>query len=343
MSNSLHYPYGEPRASGLLKASTADFVVDEVLGFSPSGEGEHLFLLIEKTGLSSFELIDRVASDFNLKPRDIGYSGLKDKQAVTRQWISLYLPGQMRGFQMPTVSEYRVLDYGWHNKKLKSGSHRANIFEVVIRDVNSFDDNSLQQIESIKTAGMANYFGQQRFGEQADNVDRAMRVFANPHKARKLGRNKRGLYISALRSHLFNQILNRRIENGNWSEPLAGDVFMLRGSRSIFTAALDDEIYSRYREFDISSTASLAGEGDSQLDDLAKNIEDEVYAENADILACLCRLKVKQQMRSLRVVVGEFDVAHDSENRLLTIRARLPRGSYFTTLLSHFIETSQNA
>ena len=72
-----------------------DFRVDEVLGFIPSGEGEHLFLKIEKSNLTSFDLIDRVASDFGLKPRDIGYSGLKDKQAITRQWLSLHLPGQM--------------------------------------------------------------------------------------------------------------------------------------------------------------------------------------------------------------------------------------------------------
>ena len=343
MSMSLHYPYGEPRASGLLKASAADFIVDEFLGFSPSGEGEHLFLQIEKTGLSSFELIDRVANDFNLKPRDIGYSGLKDKQAVTRQWLSLYLPGQMRGFQMPRVSEYRILDYGWHNKKLKSGSHRANIFEVVIRDVNLFDDGSLQQIESIKNEGMANYFGQQRFGEQSDNVARAMQVFANPRKTRKLSRNKRSLYISALRSQLFNQILSRRIENGYWFEPVTGDVFMLAGSRSVFTAALDEEIFSRYREFDISSTASMAGEGDSQLTGPAKMIEDEVFAENADLLTCLCRLKVKQQMRPLRVRVQGLEVEHDKVGNTLTIRVKLPRGSYFTTLLNHFVETRQGS
>ena len=191
-------------------------------------------------------------------------------------------------FEMPLVEDYLVHDHVWHHKKLKPGTHHANVFEVVIRDVKAFDEMSLKQIENCQNVtGMANYFGQQRFGVQADNVARALQVFANPRKTRKLSRSKKSLYISALRSHLFNQILSRRIESDYWTEPMTGDVFMLAGSQSIFTATLDAEISSRYREFDISSTASLAGVGDSRLDGLAKEIEDDVYAENVDIVSCL--------------------------------------------------------
>jgi len=341
MNDNLHYPYSRPLASGLLKFRPEDFRVDEILGFLPSGEGEHLFLRIEKSNLTTFDLIDRVATDFNLKQRDVGYSGLKDKQAITRQWLSLHLPGKMRDFQMPPVDGYQVLDQGWNHKKLKPGTHCANTFEVIIRDVAVFDDQSLKQIESIKKEGMANYFGQQRFGEQADNVKRALQVFANPRKTRKLTRSKKSLYISALRSHLFNQILSRRIENGHWLEPLPGDVFMLAGSRSVFSSALNDEIISRYREFDISSTASLAGEGDNQISGLAKEIEDIIYADNTDALECLYRLKAKQQMRALRVKVEDFHVEFNGDDQTLVIQARLPRGCYFTTLLNHFINTDQ--
>ena len=88
------YPYGKPVISGLLKSAPEDFKVTENLGFEPRGEGEHLFLWIEKSMLTTHDLIERVASDFLVKARDIGYSGLKDKNAVTRQWLSLYLPGK---------------------------------------------------------------------------------------------------------------------------------------------------------------------------------------------------------------------------------------------------------
>ncbi len=341
MSDKLRYPYGRPLTGGLLKIRPEDFRVDEHLGFIPSGDGEHLFLHIEKTNLTTFDLVDRVARDFDLKQRDIGYSGLKDKQAVTRQWLSLQLPGQMRDFQMPSMNGYQVLDQGWHHRKLKPGTHCANTFEVVIRDISDFNELSLQQIELIKREGMANYFGQQRFGEQADNVSRALRVFTNPRKTRKLSRSKKSLYISALRSYLFNQILSRRIENDLWSEPVPGDIFMLAGSRSIFTAAIDEEVYRRYQEFDISSTASLVGEGNNQLSGQAKEIEDTVCADNTDIIECLHRLKAKQQMRSLRVKVEGFDVRHKRQEQILMIQARLPRGCYFTTLLNHFINTCQ--
>ena len=211
MSALLLYPYGTPEISGVIKTSAADFLVDEILGFEPSGEGEHLFLKIEKTGLSTHELIDQIALDFNIKPRDVGYSGLKDKHAITRQWLSLHLAGQMQSMKIPETSSYKILAQGWHAKKLKPGSHRSNRFEVVIREVDSFGEITRQQIASIREKGMANYFGQQRFGVSDDNVNRALQVFANARKTRKLSRTRKGIYLSALRSELFNQILSARI------------------------------------------------------------------------------------------------------------------------------------
>ena len=90
----LPYPYGNAAISGVVKASPDDFRVDEELGFEPGGEGEHLLLRVEKRGLSTPELVSRLASDYGLHPRHIGYSGLKDKQALTTQWLSLHLPGR---------------------------------------------------------------------------------------------------------------------------------------------------------------------------------------------------------------------------------------------------------
>ena len=109
MSGKPLYPYGKPVISGLLKSQAEDFKVSENLGFEPTGEGEHLFLWIEKSMLTTHELIECVARDFSLKARDVGYSGLKDKFAVTRQWLSLYLPGQMKRLELPDISKYNLL------------------------------------------------------------------------------------------------------------------------------------------------------------------------------------------------------------------------------------------
>ncbi len=339
MNTPLCYPYGEPVASGRLKTNPEDFLVDEELGFEPAGEGEHLLLQIEKKRLTTHELIDRVARDFGIKTRDIGYNGLKDKMAVTRQWLSLHMPGQMHNAINRNPQDYAILRQAWHDRKLRPGTHRFNRFEVLLREVNRLDEKTIRQIESIKTCGMANYFGQQRFGSESDNVRRALQVFSNARKTRKLSRNKKGVYLSALRSELFNQILSKRIEASIWQAPLEGDVFMLAGSQSIFQEKLNDEIVNRYRQFDISSTASLYGKGADKLCHCALEIEQQVYQDNPEICQCLLAQDAKRQMRALRVIVKDFSFDYDSDNKQLRLKAALPRGCYFTTLLDHFIDT----
>lgn len=341
MAIKLAYPYGAALINGLVKDRASDFKVTEELGFQPAGEGEHLFLFIEKSMMTTHELIERVADDFSIKPRDVGYCGLKDKLAVTRQWLSLYLPGQMHSLKLPGISDYRLLDHKWHSKKLRPGTHRSNHFEVIVRNVESMPETTRHQLDMIQQQGMANYFGEQRFGRQADNVEQALSAFGNPRRARKLSRSKKSLYLSALRSFLFNQVLSRRIEQGIWDKPVAGDVFMLSGSQSIFYEPINDELLERYNCQDISSTISLYGAGNRILQSQALEIEDAVLAEFEAIGQCLLQAKAKLQMRAARVAVVDLGVEFDQIERSLYLEVRLPRGSYFTTLLEHFIDTGR--
>jgi tRNA pseudouridine13 synthase len=338
MSAKCLYPYGKPDVSGLLKSSPEDFIVTENLGFKPCGEGEHLFLWIEKSMMTTHDLIDWVAKDFSIKSRDIGHSGLKDKIALTRQWLSLYLPGMMNQLQLPAVSEYKILGHAWHNKKLRPGTHRSNHFEVFIRNVAAVPEVCWQQLEMIRRQGMANYFGRQRFGMRGDNFERALQAFSSPGRARKLSRNKRSLYISALRSSLFNSILSHRIEQGHWESPIEGDVFMLNGSHSIFYEPINDRLLERFTQRDLSSTISLYGSGNRLLQNEALELEDLVFARNESVLHCLIEQKAKLQMRATRVSVDGLQVQHDSLDESLRIEVTLPRGSYFTTLLEHFVD-----
>ena len=337
MITSLCYPYGESNAKGRIKQFPEDFRVDESLGFEPTGEGEHLWLNLRKTGQTTQELIEQLARDFNIKARDIGYSGLKDKQAVTSQWVSLHLAGQMHSVTMPEDTSYEILSQAWHLKKLKSGTHKSNSFDVLIRDVEGFDNNTEQKIESLKQYGMANYFGQQRFGMRDDNVSQALQIFANARKTRKLSRNRKGIYLSSLRSALFNQILNARIVKKIWQEPVEGDVFMLSGSHSMFQERLSNEILERYAGFDLSSTASLFGQGEARLNAKAAEIELEIIEQNIEIANCLLAQKINRQMRSVRIQVKQLEVDYQANENTLRVRAELPRGSYFTTLLCHFL------
>ncbi|MBT8437940.1 MAG: tRNA pseudouridine(13) synthase TruD [Gammaproteobacteria bacterium] len=332
------YPYGPPVTAGILKSRPSEFRVSEELGFEPSGEGEHLFLLVEKEGLGTHELISRVARDYSLDPGLIGYSGLKDKHALTRQWLSLHRPGKKPPAELFQGDGYRVLRQASHNRKLRPGTHRYNSFEVYLREVSEFPDQTRQQISAVTRQGFANYFGRQRFGRQQDNVAQALEQLPG----RRLKRSRKSILLSSLRSHLFNLILARRISLGHWDLPLEGDVFMLRGSRSIFSETLDARLIERFQALDISSTASLYGCGQVLLTGQPQAIEAQVFADCDAITRCLDQHGARLQMRALRAVVDNFSYDYDAENQSLLLKLDLPAGCYVTNVLDHFI-TLQDA
>ncbi|MDH3630511.1 MAG: tRNA pseudouridine(13) synthase TruD [Gammaproteobacteria bacterium] len=330
----LVYPYGQPVTAGILKSKPNDFRVCEELGFEPSGEGEHLFLLVEKEGLSTHELISRVASDYSLDPRLIGYSGLKDKHALTRQWLSLHMPGKKPPAELFQGNGYQVLRQASHNRKLRPGTHKYNSFQVHLREVGDLPDKTREQISAVTRQGFANYFGAQRFGRQQDNVTQALEQLPG----RRLTRSRKSILLSSLRSHLFNRILAQRISLGHWELPLEGDVFMLRGNRSIFSETLDDRLVERFRALDISSTASLYGSGQVLLTGEPQAIEAQVFAEYDAITRCLDQQGARLQMRALRAVVDNFSYDYDAGDQSLLLKLDLPAGCYVTTVLDHFIK-----
>jgi len=338
MEQGLVFPYGVPVVIAVLKSRPLDFQVTEELGFEPEGEGEHLFLQVEKTGLSTAELIARIAHDYSLKPQLISYSGLKDKHALTRQWLSLHLPGKPSPTDLDGGEGYRVLQQARHHKKLRRGTHKFNSFQLRLREVANFPENTREQLQSVVDQGFANYFGAQRFGRKQDNVRQALEQLTT----RRLNRSRKSILLSSLRSYLFNQILARRLKLGHWAQPLAGDVFMLRGSHSIFSDKLDDELIARYKQLDIASTASLYGAGLSLLAGEPSSIEAQVFAEHDEITRCLDQQGVKLQMRPLRAVVDKLSFDYDAKDQSLLIKLMLPAGCYVTTMLDHFI-TLQDA
>jgi tRNA pseudouridine13 synthase len=333
MQQTLIYPYGAPQQTAVLKSTAADFEVEEILGFEPGGEGEHLFLWVEKCGLSTNELITRMAKDHDLPANAFGYSGLKDKHALTRQWLSLHLPGKEAPFEQPTGEGYRVIRQHRHHKKLRPGTHKFNRFRICLREIRELPEATLQQIDSVRTQGFANYFGHQRFGRKQDNVQQALAQLGT----RRLSRTRKSMLLSSLRSHLFNQILATRIELGHWHKPLQGDVFMLRGSHSIFSDPLDDALMERFRQQDISNCASLYGSGRNLMSARSVEIEQQIFNENADITNCLERHDSRLQMRPLRVAAESFSFDHDPVAGLLQLDLSLPTGSYVTTMLEHFL------
>jgi tRNA pseudouridine13 synthase len=332
----LHYPYGLPQARGIIKHTPEDFKVHEQLGFELSGQGEHLFIEVEKTGLTTFQLIEIIAEYCGVPPKQVGYSGLKDKQAVTRQWLSVQLPGCKQSPSIPDGESYKILNCQWHDKKLRVGVHRYNDFEITVRELSGDLEHLIATVEKVKHSGFANYFGQQRFGVNQDNVAQAIKVLTNRHKSKRLSRQKKSLYLSALRSEIFNQILNQRIQRSIWMQPLQGDLFMLAGSQSMFSEQLNEALIQRYMELDLHCAVSLAGSGESRISDDALAIENQVLKDLAESVDILNQQKVKNAYRPNRSIAHELQIEF-SESSVLKLKVRLEKGVFLTTLLSHLL------
>jgi tRNA pseudouridine13 synthase len=158
-----------PGIAGSIKQRPEDFYVQELPLYEPSGAGEHVFCEIQKVGMTTFEAINRIAAKLNVSPRDIGYAGMKDANAVTRQALSIWgtTPEAVMGLKLEGVS---VLWAIRHINKLRLGHLKGNRFAIRMRDVNPTDVVKLGPVlKTIGERGLPNFFGEQRFGRRGDN------------------------------------------------------------------------------------------------------------------------------------------------------------------------------
>lgn len=333
-----HWPRagGEPAASAVLRRSPADFRVDEQLGFEPEGSGEHVFLRLEKRLLTTAQLVQRVSELSGVHPRDIGYSGLKDRHAETRQWLSVGLAGRAEPAwrELEAAGDVRLLAVARHRRKLKTGVHRANRFEIVLRQV-AGDEASLRAgLARVAARGVPNYFGEQRFGRGGNNIA-AARGWAD--SGGRLPRARRSLYLSTLRALLFNAALAERVEAGDWGRVIDGDVCVLLGSRSVFTCErVDADIEARAGQGDISPGLPLWGAGAPMAAGDALSRQRAVLTNYAGECDFLERRGLSLEYRTARVFPDDFSwefCDHDA----LRLQFSLPAGSFATALLAELV------
>ncbi|MEE2893882.1 MAG: tRNA pseudouridine(13) synthase TruD [Pseudomonadota bacterium] len=208
------------------------FRVEEVSGWQISGEGEHLLCEVEKTGLNSADLAERLAALCSARPADVGYCGNKDRHAVTRQWFSVRTP---IGFAWPDEApreEFDARGAGWrllttarHGRKLRRGDHGANRFRLVLRLAAEAEGGlpSADVVRAVLERGVPNYFGPQRFGRGYANLTRARRWAEEGARLPPRG-NQRGFTISAARSLLFNEVVAARVRARTIERCMDGDV-----------------------------------------------------------------------------------------------------------------------
>ncbi|WP_370979029.1 tRNA pseudouridine(13) synthase TruD [Agaribacterium sp. ZY112] len=226
-SYSLDFPFawGGPKQTAGFRFDAEDFIVDELMLQPLSGEGEHLWLHIQKRGENTEWVAKKLAEFFSVKKMDVGYGGKKDRHAVTSQWFSIYMPGKSHDFDWNEFIKVSALDAkllacSSHNKKLRMGEHDANKFVIRLRKL-ELNHGLEQQLQAIAQHGVPNYFGEQRFGRGGANLERVEEWVKDPRALRN--RNTRSILMSSARSYLFNKVLGDRVLSGDWQSMLNGD------------------------------------------------------------------------------------------------------------------------
>ena len=332
MSEALPRAFGAPVLSARIRSTPEDFVDEELPGFDPSGEGEHLLLTVEKRGMNTAFAAKRIAAWAGIAEMGIGYAGLKDRHAVTRQRFSVHLPRKVAP-DLATLGsdDLKVVESTWHSRKLPRGALAGNRFELVLRDVTGDPAAIEARLNEIAAQGLPNWFGEQRFGRDGGNVGAALAMFAG----RRVRREQRSLLISAARSELFNRVLAARLADGSWNRGLEGEVWMLAGSRSVFgPEPWSDLLARRLGDFDIHPTGPLWGTGEPRTQAVARECE-MLALQDEDAQAMrdgLEREGLRQERRALRLRPEGLAWSWLSADALRLAFA-LPSGSYATAVL----------
>ena len=330
---------GNVLASGVMRQSPADFRVDEIPGFDFSGEGDHLCLQVEKNSLNTIDVVQRLQQVLKVKPVDIGYFGLKDRSAITTQWFSVHLPGKASlSLDLDTQSEplgagIRVLATTRHHRKLRTGTHKSNRFLITLRNFAGNTAEFERRAQQIFGSGFPNYFGEQRFGHGAANVAKALALFGgnNSKRRQRVSRHQRGLYLSAARGFLFNQVLAARINAGNWLIPADDEWLVLDGSRSFFRYAGEADVNVRLTQSDIHTSGPLWGRG-AEINSLERSLIEPWQS----LAQGLEEAGLTATRRALRATVTQSRVEFIDEQSVL-LEFTLPAGAYATSLLRELV------
>ncbi|WP_440682066.1 tRNA pseudouridine(13) synthase TruD [Cysteiniphilum halobium] len=316
---------------GRLKTYNEDFLVEEVFDFDLTGEGEHIWLFVEKNGLNTKDIIRALSQYTNLKQRDIGYSGLKDKHAITRQWFSLYYPGKTKiNFDHFDLANCKILRTNRHNKKLKIGSHKANHFTLVLRDLTLPFSKIEPRVKHIAQHGFINLFGEQRFGH--DNLQQAHdvidgKIILNP--------KDHGFLLSVMRSFLFNTYVEFRQQNDTDQIALIGDIVGFSNGNSVFqvTAENQSEIQQRIESKDLSIAAPLIGKKQKLFfrDEALRQYQQftQAHSKFIDYLT----MHSHMQFRSIYAYAQNLNYMHNAPENILTLTFSLGTGTYATALV----------
>lgn len=336
------YGYGEPAVRGVLRSAPEDFVVDEDLGYAPDGRGDHVLLHVRKRETNTEWLARELAAFAGLNPVDVGFAGLKDRHAVTTQWFSLHLRGAEPDWGSFPCAEAQILEVRRHRRKLQRGELRGNRFRLVVRQLDGDIAALDARLQRVKEEGVPNYFGAQRFGIDGGNLAEAEELFAGRSEVRD--RHRRGLYISAARSLLFNAVLSARVAAGNWQTPQAGEVVQVAGTQSLVTCDTPTPaIRERVARGELHLTGPLWGRGQPLSSGAVLALEEMALADYAAWCHGLEQVGLQQERRVLRLMAQDLAWSVNETAATLTLSFFLPAGAYATTLLRELVRYDEPA
>ena len=340
---------------GRIKCSPEDFVVEELAAYEPSGEGTHLFLKFEKRGLTTDAAVRAITKALGIQMRDVGIAGMKDKVALTTQWVSVPAPPKAPDLEERAkalvIDNIKVLDAKRHTNKLKTGHLKGNRFDLIVRDVPADAvDAVVATMERIGKEGVPNAFGMQRFGTEGDNAQKAREWLTGKVRAPGDPRLRR-FHFSALQSAAFNALLDARIADGTWNQPLLGDLLKKEDTGGMFLCTDVQADKERADRGEVCPTGPIVGARMRWPEGEVKALEERLVApflEGVDLERA--RSLGEGTRRALRLHVSGCSVAqvmnnegvpganeNDNREQLRSLRVQfvLPKGAYATTVLAN--------
>ncbi|ABK42665.1 Pseudouridylate synthase [Magnetococcus marinus MC-1] len=333
----------QPGLGGQLKQQPEDFLVEELRPNPLSGEGEHWIVRIIKRDLTTDQVAAWLAKRFAVPQKDVGFAGQKDRQAVTIQDFSVYLPGQAppQGWADDPLPGITIHSVGRDRRKIKPGMLSGNRFVIRLRGCDgALSASQRQQLADATQArllryGAPNYFGPQRFGRDGDNWQAGLKLLRAGRKRRKGNRNTEALQISAVRSELFNRVVTARLQQGLFNTLLLGDVVQLAGRTAAFRVEDLAAEQPRFDAVQIHPTGPLFGRDMLAPTGQAAEIEAAIAQAEPEAIELLEQFDMQGVRKSLRLIPGEL--SHHWEQADLIVTFTLPRGCFATSIMREYM------
>jgi len=329
-----------PGTGGILKARPEDFEVEEIPAYAPTGEGDHVLAWVEKRDRNTMDAVRALAGALGVSERDVGAAGLKDRRAVTRQWLSFpppVTPDALAAAQVPGV---RVLSAARHPHKLRTGHLRGNRFRITVRDLELPADQAAARAAAVlarlaEPPGAPNWYGEQRFGAAGDNAAAGRAIVTGQRGGGRRGGRERRFLVSAYQAELFNRYLDRRIRDGLYRRVLPGDILRV-ASGGLFASTEPEVDQARLEGGDVCPTGPMFGHDMRRPPDGSEAAarEEEILREEGLAPGDFRRAgKLAAGARRPLAVPLEGAAARPAGPDAIEIEFTLPAGAYATVVL----------